>query len=210
MPTYNDTFDKIVGYFAMVTTDPFEYNGKTYKPKPLRISPDIARGYTCPEGCGGCCPKFSLDYLLSEDHPGGCKSRDIMLNGVLTTIMSDMQSENDTHHCRYLDHISGRCQIHSRNPFSCDFELIRFAKFASDERPNQVTTRLFGRGWQLLKVNGERGADCEVLPVTDESRVDTVRKLKRLDQWARTFGLNTKIKAIIKWLETEPTEAIVL
>ena len=209
MPTYTDTFGKIVSYFAMVTTEPFEFNGKTYEPKPLRISPDIARGYTCPEGCGGCCPKFSLDYLMGEERPPGTKAREMTVNGVTRVIMSDMQ-EQDRYHCKYLNHENGRCGIHEHNPFSCDFELIRFAKFAAEERPNQVTTRLFGRGWQLLKVNGERGADCEMLPITDESRADTIRKLKRLERWAREFGLKTKIKAIIEWLETEPKEAIVL
>lgn len=210
MPTHTDTFGKIVGYFAMVTKDPFVYNGKIHCPKPLRVSPDIARGYTCPEKCGGCCPRFSLDYLMSEDRPGGCTARQATLNSVTVTIMSDRQTHNTDHHCKYLNQESGRCLIHERNPFSCDFELIRFAKFASNARPNQVTTRLFGRGWQLLKVNGERGASCEILPVTDESRAHTIRKLKRLERWAREFGLNTKVKDIIKWLETNPTEAIIL
>lgn len=209
MPTHTDTFGKIVGYLALVTTHSFEYKGKQYHPKPLRVSPDIARGYDCPEGCGGCCPRFSLDYLLSEDRPSGCKSREVTLNGASRIIMSDLQ-EHDGYHCKYLNQENGRCLNHDRRPFSCDFELIRFAKFADDARPNQVTTRLFGRGWQLLRIDGERGALCEITPATDESRKDTIRKLKRLNQWALEFGLRTKIKDIIKWLETNPTKAIIL
>ena len=67
-----DFIDKIVTrYFACVTGEEFTYKGKTYKPRPLRISPLIFRGYTCPAVCGACCTRFSLDYLPQERHPTG-------------------------------------------------------------------------------------------------------------------------------------------
>jgi hypothetical protein len=63
---YIDTMDKIVNYLSAVSTESICYKGKQYNPKPLFVSKGIIQGYTCPENCGGCCPRFSLDYLPSE------------------------------------------------------------------------------------------------------------------------------------------------
>ena len=209
MPTYTDSVDKIVTYFEMITKKPFTYKGKEYFPKLLRVSPDIARGLVCPEGCGGCCSRFSLDFLLSEERPPGCKVREVTVNGVERPVMSMLQKEGG-HHCRFLNLDSGRCGVHGRHPFTCDFELIRFAKFADPASTNKVTSRLYGRGWQLLRVDGERGAMCEMVPPTKESRKDAIRKLKRLQRWAFEFGIDSKVPEIIKWLKTDPKEAIIL
>ena len=202
-----DSLDKIIGtYFACVTDEPFEYKGKHYKPKPLKISPLIFRGFTCPPGCGGCCPRFSLDYLPEELIPVELElvTRKVEFNGETFIILSDLQQDHRNHHCRNLNMDTGRCGIHGRQPFSCDFELMRFIEFQDVDHPNYITQKLFGRGWQMLRVDGERGALCEMTDPTYETINEVLRKLLRLQQWTDNFGLQTKIPEIIDYVETGP------
>lgn len=124
-------------------------------------------------------------------------------------IYSDMQQHND-HHCRNLNYENGRCKIYEVRPFSCDFELLRFA-ISIGERANQLTTRLYGRGWQFLRVDDQRGALCELTSPTEETKLDAVRKLKRLQEWSNHLGIKTKLDTIIKWVESGPhKEALIL
>lgn len=200
-----DSVDKLVGsYFAVFTRRDFTYKGKQYIAKPLRVSPDIVRGFTCPAKCGACCPVFSLDYLPTETRPADSwehEARLVSFNNQNVLLHTDWQDDNTDSHCKNVRKDDGRCSIHGRHPFSCDFELIRSAVQQSDTRPNQVTTRLYGRGWNMLKVDGERGAQCTIVPPSAESIEDTVRKLSRLNTWMWHFGLQENhCAAIIDWI----------
>lgn len=199
--SYNDTFSKLVHYFSCVTSDPFEYNGQIIEPKYLHVSPGIIRGYKCPSHCGGCCQKFTLDYLPKEDKPQLVEERYIEFNGKSFLIFTDKQEDNKTNRCRYLIKEDGRCGNYMTRPFSCDFELIRFI---GRRDINHVTTRLFGRGWNMVRVDGQKGAKCEITPADQESRLDTIRKLRRLQDWEKYFGLNTKTERIIEWAKEVP------
>lgn len=138
-----DSTDKILGYLDAVRAGS----------KPLRLGPTLLRGYACPERCGGCCPVFTLDYLPGDAMPDGVEEREVQ--GV--TIYTDKQQGHKGKHCRRLDLATGRCTIHGRHPFSCDFELVRFNIFAERYVPNQVAVRLFGRGWNMLRVEHAPG-----------------------------------------------------
>lgn len=195
---YTDSIDKIiVTYFAAVTTQPFKYKKIEYLPKKLVVSNLLLRGYTCPKGCGGCCPRFSLDYLPSEDHPERAIQRFIDFDDKKIPIYSDLQNDHDDHFCRNLNKSDGRCGIYLNRPFSCDFELIRFF---TDEGQFRLSQQLFGRGWQFLRIDGERGALCEMTPPDSQSVNDVIRKLNRLIQWADHFGIETKVPLVIQWV----------
>lgn len=206
---YNDSFDKIVHYFSCVTNEPFTYKDKHYEVKLLHVSPGIIRGYKCPGNCGGCCQKFTLDYLPPplEIHPKGCKPRIVKFNDLEYQLFTDKQEYNKTDRCTYLNKEDGRCNTYETRPFTCDFELIRFM---GRKEKNHVTNRLFGRGWNMARVDGGRGAMCEITSPDEESRKDTIRKLKRLQDWADYFQLETKLPTIIAWCnmisfnETQP------
>lgn len=229
-----DSIDKIVtAYFQVVASESFTYKKKTYTPKDIYVSPGIFRGYTCPPGCGGCCHRFSLDYLPSEVPPAwGHHSkeahqihqlidrmapRSVKFNDREVLIFSDTQADRNDHHCINLDHDTGRCLIHGSHPFTCDFELLRFSITTDPLRANMINQRLYGRGWQFLRVDGKRGALCEMIPVKHEGDesipawtenwvTDAVRKMTRLQQWASHFGLATRIDEIIEWLNHGPHE----
>lgn len=199
---HRDSVDKIVTtYFAAVTKQPFVYKGATYSPKPIRVSPLIFRDYTCPEKCGGCCPRFTLDYLPNESAPYRLTERLIELNGQEIPIRTDCQSDSTEYHCRNLDRTSGRCLIHGRHPFTCDFELLRFVFRQEKVHFNQ---KLFGRGWAMLRVDGDRGARCSMIPQSDQTIGQILRKLKRLQQWGDHFHLETWTPEIIKWISDGP------
>lgn len=199
---HNDSVDKIITrYFATVAREPFTYEGKEFKPKPLKVSPLLLRGYTCPPMCGGCCLRFSLDYLPSEPQPKNLVKRTVTFNGKLFTIHSDLQEENESRNCKYLMK-DGRCANYPTRPFTCDFELIRTLQFESDDRPHVLTQKLYGRGWSYERVDGGKGALCEMTPVTQETRDDVIRKLERLKKWTDYFHLKTWLPEVIKLIQT--------
>lgn len=187
-----DSLDKIVtSYFATLTDQEFEWNGKTYGPRVLHVSPGIVRGFTCPAGCGGCCPRFSLDYIAKDGIPKhrGLKLRKVEFDGRSVNVWSDTQLDHDSPKCRHVNYADGRCAIHGAQPFSCDFELLRSLTFAEGNK-SIITQKLFGRGWAMMRVDGERGALCEMTPVDADSVADVDRRLKRLTIWMRHFGLD--------------------
>jgi hypothetical protein len=211
-----DSLDKVIGtYFACVTAKPFTYKGRVYTPKVLRVSPMIFRGFTCPAGCAGCCPRFSLDYLPDEETPPNYDrsrlvAREIKIDDRKVLVYSDMQHDHDDYHCRNVirdeGELRGRCGVHGHQPFSCDFELIRFLEFAADDKPNHLTQKLFGRGWAMRRFDGKRGALCTMTPADAETTRDVVRRLRRLRQWCEHFGIDHKVDSIIEWAEWGPRE----
>ena len=194
-----DTIDKIVeSYFFGLTSTPFSYKNKEYTPKLLRVSPKLLRGFTCPAMCAGCCGKvFTLDYLPNELHPYKLEKRIVEFNNKKFPIYTDFQKGNTGTHCKHVDMSNGRCMIHGKHPFSCDFELIRFM---IGKEQNQMMTRLYGRGWNMLRVDDERGALCEIIEKRNPQEI--LRKLNRLKKWTDHFELETKLPKIIKHIET--------
>jgi hypothetical protein len=198
-----DSLDKIVGiYIAGVCREEFEFRGQRFRPRPLRVSPLLFRGYTCPASCGGCCPKFSLDYLPTEKIPLGTSPRKENFNNTSIEIRSDFQSGNQGHFCKYLDFQTGRCQNYETRPFSCDFELIRF--IVPKEGPIHLTQKLFGRGWAMKRVDGGRGSLCQMTNSSASSKMEVARKLARLQQWAEHFSIETCLETVLEWVEAGP------
>jgi hypothetical protein len=206
-----DSVDKIIEtYFRCVTKETFSWKGITYKPKPLVVSPSIFRGLYCPDSCGACCHPYSMDYLMDETMPDiPLEPREIIFKGKPIIIFSDTQLDVTGYHCRHMDKI-GRCMIHEHNAFSCDFELIRFLIFKED-KPNRLIGKLYGRGWNMLRCDGVRGALCKMIEPTEESKADAILKLCRLAQWCDYFGLEHKVNDIIDWaISNKSNEKIII
>jgi len=209
MPHYTDTTDKIIKtYFQGITKKDFLYKNKIYEPKKLKTNYKLFRGYTCPPNCGACCPVFSLDYLPTEKRPEQCKERYITFNEKEYKIYSITQSDNKTKHCQFMSLVDGRCEIHGMQPFSCDFELLRFSLF--QDGTARLITRQFGRGWALTRYdNVTKGAMCEITPIDKDSINDVLRKLNRLKQWAEYFKLGvTHIDTILQTIPEKILEMV--
>ena len=204
MKNYSDSIDKIVEiYFRVFTTKDFTYNKKLIKAfDKIRFSPDIFRNVKCFKGCGACCRKFSMDFLpyeTKEQHLEFTNEREIDLNDKKYKIHSYLQEGNVGYHCGFVDLETGWCKIHNIHGFSCDFELIRCTMFEKTNHCN-VTTRLYGRGWNMLRIDQERGAMCVVEnDITDESVADTIRKLERLKIWIDYFEIDSHIDKVLSW-----------
>ena len=184
MPRYPDSLDKIIcSYFAAMTKEVFTFKGVTYHPKPLYLSRTLLRKVSCQLGCGACCPRFSLDYLPTEKKVGKESKRVVKLNDLEFRIFSDLQEDNENHHCHNLTK-DGTCGIHGRHPFSCDFEMLRV--LIKKER-NTLQKSIFPRGWNMTRVCGKKGVWCKVTEEDDTS--ETIRKLIRLKKWMDYFKI---------------------
>lgn len=182
---YPDSLEKIKSYLDLLVTNE------------ITISPFFYRDYTCPSHCGGCCPKFSLVYFEGERwesfktlYPNEAKQfkQRTINDGQL--VYEDVQEGNENHHCKNLNMEDGRCKIHKSNPFSCEFELM---KIRSIKGQISVINKLFGRGWQLKKINGERGALCEMKSFNYEKFLRDVNLLKELQEIPFKLGYNNTI-----------------
>jgi len=197
-----DSMDKIVEvYFASVTKVDLTYKGKLYHAKPLHVSPQFFDEYTCNPKCAGCCSQlFSLDYLDTDPRPINreYEIKTVDINGIKVPIYSRINKtkKSDTH-CMEVDLISGLCGIHGEQPFSCDFETLRFVQY---QGYNWLGVRPYGRGWNMLRIDNLRGALCEFpKEKTEASRLEGIRKMVRLKQWTDRFSLETWIPEIIEW-----------
>ena len=204
-----DSVDKVIqSYFAAVTASTFTFKGVTYDPRPLRISPLVFRGFTCPADCGACCRRVTLDYLPDEPKPHHSVAfveRQIEFDGRQVPIWSFMQDADKGYHCEQLRMVDGRCSIHGTHPFPCDFELSRFWQYREPKYANLFISKLHERGHTMRRVTGEMRGLCEMTDATKETTQDLVRKLRRLKQWCEHFGLiKTYLDDIIYWCESGP------
>lgn len=218
------TLDKIVqSYFACVAREPFTYKGKAYEPKPLTVSAGIFKDFTCVPHCGACCGRFSLDYLPGEvkaisadtaakqDLLSKLQRIEVQFNGLPYLLWRHTQvATPENRFCDYLNRENAQCNVHGSQPFSCDFETLRFSVHSKGS--NHLNNRPYGRAWAMLRVlDLERGALCEFTPVdqmTPDERVmwtaEASLKLMRLRQWARHFDLKTCLDEVIEWVQAGP------
>lgn len=197
---YNDSTGKIKSYLHSSSLDK------------LVLSRLFFRSYTCPVGCGGCCPKFTLDYFEGSERWERFKQtypeqveRFVRREIDGAVIYSDLQLDNPGHHCRNLDHSNGRCKIHEANPFSCEFELNRFITYEKDSKAI-LMNRKFGRGWSFLRVDGKRGALCEIIDFDYEKFLRDLALLKELLWISKMWGLKTKLGYVVDTLEETKEE----
>ena len=194
----SNSVDKIISvYLAGVTRERFTYNGLSYVPKSVLVSPLIFRNFECVAGCGACCGNFSLDYLPNEESTNEREIRTINFNEGVVELKSDTQKDVNTRWCRHLDRVTGLCKQQHHRPFSCDFEPIRFLHYQDKVC---ILQKSFGRSWAMERLDGIKGALCEFGDRPGQSNVsEVVRKFLRLLEWAEHFGLGTCVPEIIGW-----------
>lgn len=176
---YWDSIEKIKTYIQAVQKDE------------LILSVNFFRDYSCPSGCGGCCSKFTLDYfegkrwdLFKKTYPKQVhKFEKRKVNKSI--VYSNFQRNNESKKCEYLNLKNARCKIHKSNPFSCEFELN---KFLIREEKSYLMNKLFGRGWAMMRVDGKRGALCEMKPFNFEKYQTDIKLLVELRNIAVSFG----------------------
>jgi hypothetical protein len=202
MPRFTDSLDKIIlTYFAGVTKESFTYKLTKIEPLPVFVKPALFKTLKCHANCAACCPMFTLDYLPDEPRPDTAVKRIIKFKGKEIPIYTDKQKDNNGYHCHFVNQ-EGRCDIHEMNPFSCDFETIRFLRFRTGRGHWQITNKLFGRAWNMKRIDGDRGALCELSDITPDARPTILRKFRRLKSWTDHFELDTRLDDIIEWAQS--------
>ena len=177
---------------------------KNARSSKFSLSKLFFRDYTCPAGCGGCCQKFTLDYFEGERWEKFKKtypeqvSRFKVRKVSNATVYTDFQADNNSRWCRHLDLSDGRCKVHAANPFSCEFELIKF--IGSKDRAILIK-KLYGRGWNLTRIDGKKGALCEMISFNPSKIKRDIELLKELVDMSIKLEIKTKLPKVIHFLE---------
>jgi Fe-S-cluster containining protein len=201
-PTYSDSIQKIKSYFFELDKDI------------LHFSPLFLRTLKCNKFCGGCCPKFSLDYIKDsqrwrnfvEQYPEKVQFFEERKcdNAVY---MSYTQVDNTGYYCNFLDKQNGLCTIHTSNPFHCEFEIIKLRGQNEFDIPNdrlvQVSKKPFSEADTFKCVDGTIGAKCEIEGFNKSTFLRDIEMLKELQEHYVHHFLqkNIKLETLIQHLE---------
>jgi|TARA_R100001530_G_scaffold8959_1_gene9179 Fe-S-cluster containining protein len=170
----------------------------------FQLSAKFFRDYTCPPMCGGCCRVFTLDFYEGERwdkfkklYPGHVsKFEERIYKGV--KVFTDAQRDNKTNWCRHRNDENGRCMIHSMNPLSCEFELI---KITETKNRQFLTKKLFGRGWGFTRVDRKKGALCEMTPFDTKKISRDIELLQEMVELAQRLKVETRLVNVVRFLE---------
>lgn len=197
----NDSFEKVLGYLAAVSEVPLTTPKRTFEVKPLIVSPFTWRSYSCPAGCGACCFNFSLDYIPGEPMPDRVQPRQVTVNGRSFEILTDGQEDNATSRCRYVSLVDGRCGNYPTRPLSCRIPLIQFLH---REQHYILISKLYGRGWNMKRIDDQKGAQCSMLGWSEDTRNELRREFTSLKGWAEYFQIPHRVDSLLELLETAP------
>lgn len=198
-----DSTDRIVSYFHALSRVPFSYKGQTYHPYDrLVVSNKVFRSYSCPSGCGACCMAVSLVW---DDAPSDLSDRVeqhwFTIGDTSLPFWQYKQQGSGGRFCDFLNQSDGRCGVYSNRPLPCRFELFKFVHGVSSSTARAMV-KLPGRNWALTRIDGQRGAQCEILPY-DRALTEThIRDLRIIAGWMARFNLANDALAVVKYLET--------
>ena len=196
-----NSLDRIVSYFKACCTSPFMYRGKEIQPyKQLKINQLALRSYDCPEECGACCMRCSLVWFTPPENLPHIEKTRIQIGHAFRDVWIDYQMDHNSHFCRYLDPVSGRCTIYEERPFACQLELFKFMHYVSRGTAYARVT-LPGRGWNLTKVDGERGALCTINKHDPAQTKDIIQLLHQLAKFMQMFGIANDIEQMTNFLK---------
>ena len=198
-----DSFDKIVeSYFTVFSRSDFRRDEVWYEARPLLVSPKILRADACVSNCGACCRAYTQDWLPLEDYPSHAVNRMVEIDFKKREIFT-VWPKKEAFWCTHLDCLTGLCTIYNQRPLTCEFELLRPSVTQAGQ--NGLTTRLYGRGWNMPRVDGGKGALCKIKPVSLKSTQNTIKRLLRLQKWLDYFELDSsRIDEIKEWINESP------
>jgi Fe-S-cluster containining protein len=191
---FSNSLDKIKDYLQRLEVGRYD----------VYLSPIFFRSLSCPEKCGACCLKFSLDYITAEAQKLLWKSYPDVYREYFKfrkynnhLILSDLQEDNIGMHCQFLDE-NGRCEIHNANPLSCRIEPIKFKLVRNRV---YIGKQFFGRAWAMTRVDGEKGCLCSFEDYNETQYKNDLKVLQELNDAADFFGTETILPQFINLLE---------
>lgn len=199
-----NSFDRIVSYFRALAREPFEYRGKLFEPySKLIVTPSAFRSYSCPERCGACCMRCTLVFWTKPTNIS-TELEFLNVNGRALPFFVDRQQDvvgEMMGKCRHLALETGRCGIYEQRPLPCRLELFKFAHFTKRKVAYARVTRP-GRAWQLLRIDGQRGAHCQIAPYDPEVTKTHIRDLVILGEWMDALAVPNDAQQLANWLDS--------
>jgi len=220
-----DSVEKIISQLSLLTPDTVTYQGHTATGRlrqeivldtpvhEILLSQSLFRKFICTDGCTACCQKFTLDYIPSElrhvEHVEGFSKRSVYVNGRRKEVYS-----NDQNHNPICDFLRVRrpggglgCANYKYAPLSCiSAPQLQFVQM----RPGKtyILKKPFGRAWAMTPT-----PQCQFVEFESEdefkAELAMMRSiLIRFYKWAKYFGIDTKLPAVIHNLlnTNEPLE----
>jgi len=172
----------------------------------------------CFEHCGGCCKRVTLDYFEGTERwesfkklfPEKIKDFERSELGTLV-IYSNRQLKNQTGFCQYLNLENGLCHIHEARPMMCQSTPL---KFKGDSRRSRVflTSETYGRRHAFKRIDGEKGAKCKMLSITEKRKSEDLVFLEELKFIADRLLIPHHLDVILNTLQnrSENSESIIL
>lgn len=172
------------------------------------LSAGFFRGFSCVENCAGCCKNVRLDIDKDSERWTRFETLFTEKSHLFTELEDESgmrvmsfvnKSEDD--YCNFLDKENGRCTVHAAAPLPCRIAPVKFIDKRVSSNKVFLNASAYGRAWAFTRLNGTKGAACEVLPFDYNKFLNDLAMLKELRQYAIKLNIPTKLKYIIEFLE---------
>jgi hypothetical protein len=188
--------------------------------KPLLIVlPSFFQKYKCPHDCGGCCGKFSKDFLEKEfyqfaklypEQASLFEKRQTDNELTVYTFQEKVDSTNTKREiCEFF--AKGRCSIHRLNPFSCSFELNKVRQLEQVNLVQDYTNlgKAFYRDLSMTTYEG-KPLKCYFEEYSEEGKQEDLEVLQRLQEYylQSRKRLCRNLSRFIEYLKKTPVEAL--
>lgn len=173
------------------------------------LSAGFFRGFSCPANCGACCKSVSLDFFEDTDRwrrfvelfPEKSKLFETYDKGECTEKVMSFSNESKDGYCNFLDRENGRCTVHEAAPLPCRIAPVKFIDKRVSSNKVYLNASAYGRAWAFTRLDGTKGAACEVTGFDYNKYLNDVEMLKELRIYAIKLKKPTKLKYIIEFLE---------
>ncbi len=207
-----DSVEKIVMQLSLLSEDIVRYQGKpnlkerlyNFPVNKVLVTPSLFRRFICTSGCTACCQKFTLDYTPLEymtmvADKTGFAEREVLVNGKKKIMWTNDQNQNPICDFLTVEKPNGGlgCAHWPAPPLSCvSAPQLQFIQM----RPGStyVLKKPYGRAWAMTPT-----PQCQFIPVDNIEEMDLPQLIEVLDrfaEWARYFGIKTKIRQVQKFL----------
>ena len=211
-----DSVEKILLQISMLSPDVVSYVPTTPAGRVLAervfdahleqvlVTPSLFRKFICTSGCTACCQKFTLDYTPGEfmtlvADKTGFVEREVLVNGKKKIMWTNDQNQNPI--CDFLTVVKPGgglgCAHWPAPPLSCvSAPQLQFIQMR--ENSTYVLKKPYGRAWAMTPT-----PQCQFVPVETVAEMDLddlLSILDRFNEWARYFGIKTRITDVQKFI----------
>lgn len=180
----------------------------------VELSTGFFRSLDCKANCGACCKPVSLEFLKDSQRWDKFKlnyeehvtkfSEHVDPSGEI--VMSYSNTDHKERYCSFLNREDGRCTIHKSAPLPCRIAPLKFIDKRVSSNKTYLNASAYGRAWAFTRLDGNKGAICEVKDFDYDKFLNDLEMLRELRTYAIKLGVKTKLKYIVEFLEKNSLE----